>query len=147
MGYLSIKSNDLHWLAGILEGEGCFCYSCSPGIRMGGTDKDVVDRIGQLLGRHTRGPYKYKANRKSVFYTEIWGSNAVVWMKLLYKLMGTRRKQKITEILSRWNKAPTKAWKAGTGETPNCHPKRRHYAFRLCRSCYRKDKYKKGLPR
>jgi hypothetical protein len=32
-------------------------------------------------------------------------------------------------------------------EKPTCHPERKHYAFHLCRSCYRKMKWSKGEPR
>lgn len=138
---------DLYWLAGLLEGEGCFCYQCSPGIKLGMTDKDVVERVAKLFGRHTRGPYKYKANKKPVYYTEVWGAEAISLMEKVFPHMGHRRAMKINEIWERWQKAPGKGHKLGTGARPTCHPKLKHYAFGMCRSCYRKDKYKNGLSR
>lgn len=143
----NIKLKNLYWLAGILEGEGCFSYSCSPGIKIGTTDKDIVDRVAKYFNKKSRGPYKYKINKKDVYYTEIFGIGAIEWMKILYPLMGIRRKQKIKEILKRFKKAPGKGHNKGKGEKPKCHPKRKNYAFRLCRSCYRKMKWAKGEPR
>ncbi len=143
-----MRLNDLYWLAGLLEGEGCFCYYASPGIQLVMTDRDVVERAAALLDRHVRGPYQQPGNRKATYHTDLWGENAIGWMKKLKPLMGARRTSKIEEILSRWGNAPGRAHKSGTGLTPQCeHPEREHYAFGLCRSCYRKDKYKQGLPR
>jgi hypothetical protein len=143
----NIKNNDLCWLAGILEGEGCFSYSCSPGIKIGSTDKDIVDRVAKYFNRKSRGGYKYKVNKKPVYYTEIWGIAAIEWMKRLYPLMGIRRKQKIKENIIRFKNSPGKGHNKGTGEKPLCHPNRPNYAFKLCRSCYRKMKWAKGEPR
>jgi hypothetical protein len=137
-----VKASDLYWLAGLLEGEGCFC---SPGIKLGVTDRDVVVRVARILERHVRGPYKY--GYKPVYYTEIWAGPAIDWMRKLLPLMGRRRAAKIRSIVARWKKAPGKGHKKGTGARPRCHPNRRHYAFFMCRSCYRKNKWARGLPR
>jgi hypothetical protein len=142
-----MRIGDLYWLAGLLEGEGCFTYSCSPGIQLGMTDRDVVERVARLLERHVRGPYQYKANRKPVYYTEVWGIEAINLMGQLRPLMGARRAKKIWEIQQRWAKAPGKGHKLGTGAVAQCHPKLRHYAAGMCRNCYRRDRYKNGLSR
>ena len=139
------------WLAGLLEGEGCFTYQCSPTIRVGMTDKDVVQRIAALFGRHVRGPYKYRDNMKPVYYTEVNGAVAVDWMQTILGFMGKRRSVKIREVLKKWDAAPTKAHKIGTGNVAECHPHRRHYAFGLCSACYKRakrngDKFPKRRP-
>jgi hypothetical protein len=139
----NIKIINLCWLAGILEGEGSFPYQCSPGICIGSTDKDIVERVAKYFDRKIRGAYKYKLNKKPVYYTEIWGIKAIEWMKRLYPLMGIRRKQKIKENLKRFKKAPGKGHNKGKGEKPLCHPLRPNYAFRLCSSCYKKMKRRK----
>jgi len=143
----NIKLKNLYWLSGILEGEGCFCYYLSPGIRVGSTDEDIVHRIAKYFQKKVHGPYKYKTNKKSFYYVDIWGIEAINWMKRLYPLMGIRRKEKIKEIINKFKIAPTKGHLKGTGAIPNCHPRRKNYAFKLCRSCYRKMKWKKGEPR
>ncbi len=131
---------EIAWLAGLLEGEGCFSYQCSPGIRIGLTDKDIVERVANNLGHHIRGPYKYRINNKPVYYTEIWGSAAIGWMMTLYDFLGERRKQKIKEIIARWKIAKTKAHRLGTARNISCsHLGKRHYAHGLCRNCYQKQ--------
>lgn len=137
----------LYWLVGILEGEGCFSYDCSPGIKVGMTDKDIIQKISKIFNRKMRGPYKYKNNKKEVYYTEIFGISAIEWMKAIYPLMGKRRKNMIRKILNRFKKSPGKGHNKGKGEKPKCHPDRPNYAFRLCRSCYRKMKWVKGESR
>ncbi len=136
------------WLAGLIEGEGCFSYGVSPGIRVGMTDRDVVDRVSAILGRnHVRGPYRYRANKKPVFYTEVWGADAIAWMRRLLPHMGERRSKKIGTILERWVAAPGKHHALGTGRATECHPEETHYADGKCRSCYRKKRWACGLPR
>ena len=136
---------DIGWLAGFLEGEGHFAYDCSPGIRLGSTDKDIVERTSYLLGgNHIRGPYQYRINKKPVYYTEIWALRAICWMMTIYPLMGIRRKQRIKEIIERWKKAPTKANRYRVKLIPKCHPERRHFAHGLCRPCYDHNKRKKA---
>jgi hypothetical protein len=157
MGYMHIQAEQaatlasditVAWLAGILEGEGCFEYQCSPGIKLGMTDRDIVERVSLALGRNrVRGPYQYHGNKKPVFYTEIWGSSAIAWMRRLLPLMGERRSAKITAHIARWEVAPTKGHKLGSGMTALCHPEKPHYAHRKCRECYRRDRYQRGLGR
>jgi len=142
---MDISDTDLAWLAGLLEGEGCFCYQCSPGIKLGMTDKDVVSKVANLLGRWVRGPYRYRTNKKAVFYTEIWSHEAIWWMKKLLPYMSVRRSAKIKEIVERWELAPDKGHKLDTGAVSNCHPDRKHYANGFCRACYKRDRRSKGL--
>jgi hypothetical protein len=146
-----ISSNDLCWLAGLLEGEGCFVYDDSPGIRVGMTDLDVVQRVALLLGnRRVRGPYNRSTHgslNKDVYYVECWSGPAIEIMKAILPYMGVRRSAKINEIIDRWTTAPTKGHKFGEGSLARCHPEKRHYANGLCRACWRKQRYKEGLSR
>ena len=140
-------SEQLHWLAGLLEGEGCFSYAASPTVTVGMTDRDVVERVAVLFKRNVNGPYRYIAKNKPVYYTHIHGAAAVAWMGVLQPLLGQRRQARIVEIIQRWNCAPSKAHRIGKGMTALCHPARIHYAERLCRSCYRKLRSATVLPR
>lgn len=140
-----MKLNDLYWLAGLLEGEGCFCYYASPGITLGMTDKDVVEHVADLFCRHVRGPYKYGNQRKDVYYTEIWAADAIALMKELLPFMGSRRSKKIDEIVAKWNKAPysdlPQRW--APNQPAACHPNRKNYARGECVNCYQRNRYKR----
>ena len=107
-------ADTIQWVAGLLEGEGCF-YNQSRGhnpiIQLGMTDLDIVVRVAKILGCHkvikckidTRGK-----NPKSMYRTVLYGSLAIEWMMTLYTLMGTRRKEKIKECLLTWKKSKNK---------------------------------------
>lgn len=105
-----IESRDIHWLAGLLEGEGTFYrYKwkgrktyVSPRISVCSTDKDIIDRVSSIMDTRTYGPYKYGDNKKPWWKTETTKSTGVGWMMTLYSLMGERRKAKIAEILAEW---------------------------------------------
>lgn len=137
--------SDFYWLVGLLEGEGCFAYGDSPSISVGMTDRDVIEKLASILGTHVRGPYKYKHNRKPVYYANKFGHEAISWMFMLYPFMGERRRAKIVTIVSKWKLAPTKAHRRKTGKPVECgHETRKHYAHGLCSPCYKRQLYKKG---
>lgn len=98
-----------YWLAGLLEGEGTFmCGPPSapnrPSLRLAMTDRDVVDRAGELLearGVSLKQPERHAQNGwKPVFVVYIRGAKAVAMMKDLYPLMGERRRKQIDRVLS-----------------------------------------------
>ena len=100
---------ELHWLAGLLEGEGCFTVYkpeknnypvCAIQIAM--TDKDVMDRVHKLIGGHyspyqatckgkpTKTAYKiHLTNRREI---------AKLGAKLL-PLMGERRAEALEKVI------------------------------------------------
>ena len=104
-----MTNNELNWLAGLLEGEGSFMKPCpsspnSPRIAMEICDKDIADRAAALIGvrafevnqaKRIRNPHwrvSYRVTKR--------GKGAVELMKLLYPLMGQRRKQQILTAIS-----------------------------------------------
>jgi hypothetical protein len=98
---------ELHWLAGILEGEGSFMRGTpsSPGmsvLAMVSTDEDVVARVATILGVSygvaTRPDSK--AHWKTVYATRIKGRGAVEAMNLLRPLMRIRRKAQIDRAVA-----------------------------------------------
>lgn len=92
--------SDIHWLAGLLEGEGCFFMTrTSPCIRLRMTDKDVVTRAAELLGGKVHEEEVRNVEWKTTFRVDICGPNAIVWMVTLLPLLGARRRAKINEIL------------------------------------------------
>jgi len=105
-----VTVKDIAWVAGLLEGEGCFHLNRgrAPTIGIGMTDLDTIERFKFV----TKGAQKIhkveKTNsaiaqlRKPAYSFQIGGSLAIEWMMTMYPLMGLRRKAKIREILHGW---------------------------------------------
>jgi hypothetical protein len=100
-----ITSHDLHWLAGLLEGEGSFLKGppSAPGlpvISLQMTDEDVVARVARMFGR-TPSSWQAPHDRwQRTFITRATGAKAVAWMHALHPLMGNRRRQQIDEAMA-----------------------------------------------
>ena len=117
-----IAIKDIYWVAGLLEGEGCF-YDPSraghnPTIQLIMTDKDVVIRVAKILGAYKviecNKPTK---SGKPLYRMVLYGRQVLCWMLTLYSLMGERRKAKIKEIVSMW-----------TTKLDRNYPERRSYS-------------------
>lgn len=100
-----VNSKDLHWLAGLLEGEGSFMSGPpsrphKPILSLEMTDKDIVHRAASILGDRTVTFHKSrKVNWKDSYYVCLKGAHAVEWMKKLRDLMGERRAEQIDKAL------------------------------------------------
>ena len=100
---MTLSSQDINWLAGIFEGEGWFGWDArnhSTKSYIGMTDKDIIDKIQNLLrgagSRHTR----FRPNsRKELYELTISGVDAAGLMMTIYSLMGTRRQEQIRRAL------------------------------------------------
>lgn len=101
--------SELYWLAGLLEGEGCFSIQKYPNraplarIRLAMTDFDVVLRAGRLIGGKQRTPAEWQkkgTTYKTIYNWSVTGREAVRLMRILLPLMGSRRADRITEILN-----------------------------------------------
>lgn len=96
---------DLAWLAGLLEGEGCFtCWETKPGrwcvrVYLKMTDLDVVERAQALMEAKYIRPTKTKDGNKQAWETSIAGAAAGTLMRLLYPFMGERRQGRIDDLL------------------------------------------------
>lgn len=109
---------DIEWLAGLLEGEGCFGfyylkrnqngtgYYC-PQIRLSMTDRDVVGRAAKLMGTRVYLREGTPKGNKPVWTTRAAGAKAAGWMMTLYMLLGERRRTKIQEVLWVWRQTST----------------------------------------
>lgn len=99
------------WLAGLLEGEGCFTASSGRLTKTRGqrkyiavylmsTDEDVVERGAALMGVACK-PVKTTSeiSRKPQFRAVVHGEKAAVIMRELLPLMGERRTARIKELL------------------------------------------------
>jgi hypothetical protein len=104
-----IGSITLGWLAGLLEGEGCFyIHGHLAAIRLNMTDRDVVARAAELWGTNVRTEQRTKTNHRPLHYkplhcTSIAGPPAIQWMLRLRHLMGSRRRSKIEQVIREWS--------------------------------------------
>lgn len=93
---------DAAWLAGLLEGEGCFqLHRLTAFVTVTMTDRDVVDRAAALMQAAsvtTRTP----ARGKPTYTSAVSGQRAVDIMESIRPLMGARRADKIDAILTVW---------------------------------------------
>jgi hypothetical protein len=99
-----LATHDVHWLAGLLEGEACFtsAQSKSPVIQVSMTDRDVIERVGVLLGAKTTPRTEGHARHKRQWRTGVYGNRAAGWMMTLYPLLGVRRRKRIRQVLALW---------------------------------------------
>ncbi len=107
-----MKISNIYWLAGLLEGEGCFTFNSRlPMIKIEMTDKDVIvvarNIVSPAINITTRiQKPRFAENYKPLYGFQINGSKAVQWMMTLYSLMGERRKSRIKEVLNEWKSIP-----------------------------------------
>lgn len=115
---MELGVKDICWLAGLIEGEGCFYVHTKiykrqngtttykqPKIIISMTDKDVIERVAKMFGCFVQVQSKTANANKGgkIQYTAFsTGNKAIAWMMTLYSLMGTRRKAKIKEVISMW---------------------------------------------
>lgn len=110
MALKMINMKDIYWLAGLLEGEGCFFLNQKkyPEICVHMADKDVLDEVARIMDAKVYGPYKNVKKWRIRYSVHIRGKKAIGWMMTLYILMKQRRQQKIKEILLLWKSFPGK---------------------------------------
>jgi hypothetical protein len=106
-----IEESDLHWLAGLLEGEGSFLAGPpsaprSPAVQVAMADRDVVERAGGLLGVAVMVVPSRREGWRTAYSVRVRGAPAVLWMERLRPLMGTRRKAQIDRAIASWGPDP-----------------------------------------
>lgn len=100
---------DIGFVAGIIDGEGCFTinkYFKNPqiGIQVQMTDKDTIFKLRDLTGLGTI----VEIDRKTANWKTVWRWNvskqkdSSSLMMTIYPLMSERRKIKIKECLTEW---------------------------------------------
>lgn len=101
---LACRTVDIYWLAGLLEGEGCFYDKDSTTVlALGMTDADVIAKASKLLRCTSKTRTEYRtSNCKPYFRIKVQGKRAVGWMMTLYSLLGTRRREQIRAALASW---------------------------------------------
>ncbi len=103
-----VASCDLHWLAGLLEGEGSFLKGPPsapryPVLALQMTDEDVVARVAAMFDRRV-GCWRPPEDRwLPTYVVRITGSKAVAWMTELRPLMGHRRQMQIDQAVASYH--------------------------------------------
>lgn len=106
-----ITTSEIHWLAGLFEGEGCFSWERheqAPGCYIGMTDLDIIQRVARLLKVRSRIDRRSgrPGMRRDLYFLKVIGARGVGLMMTLYPLLGERRKARIRELLTGWQKIP-----------------------------------------
>ena len=101
-----MKEQDLHWLAGLMEGEGFFSKvqkSQKTYVAIEMTDEDVVNRVSKLLKVGVQEIPPRKQGYKTSYRCRVYGPKAIDLMKSLRPHMGKRRQAKIDSLLASYN--------------------------------------------
>lgn len=97
----SVTQVEWAWIAGVLEGEGCFGnYNGSVGFALAMTDKDIVERVASVVQTDCKiGERKRRTNRKTCYTLQVAGNRAKVILGYILPFMGNRRSNRIKELL------------------------------------------------
>lgn len=106
-----MTKTEVAWLAGLLEGEGCFNlkryskykphYRDSLRVQVSMTDRDVVERVAHLI--HYTGTIQEQTRgepRQTAYIVAVSGQEAADIMLAVRPYMGIRRGAKIDELLA-----------------------------------------------
>jgi len=100
---------EIAWIAGLLEGEGCFATSKNcPEIMLAMSDEDVIRKFRDLTVP-TNTISVIQGNRigrdsKPMYRVGVYAKSAVELMETILPYMGIRRAIKISEILSEYTR-------------------------------------------
>lgn len=139
---IELSERDCAWLAGLLEGEGCFKlhnktngYRGTIAIALQMSDEDVVQRAAFLMGCKVMGPHgPYGVSKKQTWQVIVMGKKAEGLMRQLLPFMGKRRSEKIAALLAHREAGQV----VDPERRPSCHPERKYSAKGMCSSCYMK---------
>lgn len=93
---------ELAWLAGLLEGEGCFSYRKDrniPTVEVKMCDLNVINRVAMLIGRKVTPIPPARDGYQPQYRARIQGEPARELMRELLPHMGQRRTARIKELL------------------------------------------------
>jgi hypothetical protein len=103
-----ISIAQLHWVAGLIEGEGCFWQRRNGEIlvQVLMTDGDVIGRLQVILGFGTLSQKRLPSGKIAYQWASRRQEQTAGLMMTLLPLMGARRSDKIRECLKAWKKKP-----------------------------------------
>jgi hypothetical protein len=108
-----IAQSDLHWLAGLLEGEGSFLRGPpsaprTPAVAVSMIDRDIIERAARLLDCAVHRIRARREEWRDAYVAGVRGPRAVEWMQRLRPLMGERRRRQIDRALASYAPDPTR---------------------------------------
>lgn len=96
---------NVHWLAGLLEGEGSFIFSNgSPRICIGTVDLDIANRVHSAMSCTSNISEERTVTCKPFYKVNLQGVAAIDLMKELHPLLSSRRQEKISQVIEQYNK-------------------------------------------
>lgn len=103
-----MNMNDVHWLAGLMEGEAWFGAAPPsqpnvPYLRVAMADKEVIDRLHELLGGTLKVWPKRAAHHQDQWAVELRAGDAIAVMKMMRPLMSSRRQAAIDKAIASYN--------------------------------------------
>ena len=110
-----MTNTETAWLAGLLEGEGCFTFNRTARVILGMTDRDVVERAAKLMKSSTLAK-RLLSSGKTFFSVALCGRRACDLMIAVLPYMGERRRVKIESLLRQWSELPGIASGERTGQ-------------------------------
>jgi len=144
---LNLTSRDIAWVAGLVEGEGCFSRTSS-GIRLAitMTDRDVLERLAAYWAASIQ-PKAPAPRRKPAYTITLHGARAAAWMMTLYPLLLSRRQARVRALLSLWRRQRRPGYLKT--QCPRGHPLEPAYErdrgpLRRCRYCRRIPSRRRG---
>ena len=99
------KLHEITWVAGILEGEGYFCFDGGPKIQLEMTDLDTIEKYKRVT-KTTKRIYFIKShneNHNDKYAIHLCGIEGIQWMMTIYSLMSSRRKEAIRKVIGQWH--------------------------------------------
>jgi hypothetical protein len=112
---MNLSQIEVGWLAGLFEGEGTFFMSRnivnkkvypSPRVVISMTDRDVIEKVSQLVGTKVCSAKPYGVSKKYTYKVHLVGKKAITFMEAILPLMGKRRSEKILSIISQCQVLP-----------------------------------------
>lgn len=98
---LPMSPEQAAWLAGLLDGEGCFdAQRNNPRIRVKMSDHDVILRAADLMGATTYHETARQPHHKPCMVAQITGDRAVSVMRSVLPYLGIRRSAKVMELIT-----------------------------------------------
>lgn len=152
-----MRTLDICWLAGLLEGEGWFGAprkGASLKIGVQSSDRDVIERAAALLGGPVYGPYTTSGHNlksastrdepyKARFTTVVSGRVAAGWMMTLFPQLSTRRRERVSQSLKAWMVLPPpnseKRFCARGHAFDSANVVYKSNGWRRCRKCVKED--------
>lgn len=115
-----IKTNELHWVAGFLEGEGAFmCHNHRrpqqkvtypywvPIVDAVQVNREPIERLQATFGGRIVSLAKNRnGNRQQAYSWRLHGRRAIAFMMTMWTLMSGRRRAQIETAIARWKSNP-----------------------------------------